>query len=75
MWRIDGRRVVVASRWARVGITARQLGEHLLLATSGIKASVSSSAKYRDRMAVAVELVVRGGPVPAAPLPEEGDGR
>jgi AcrR family transcriptional regulator len=56
----------VASRWAPAGITARQLAEHLLLANSGIKASMSSGAEYRDRMAVAVALVVRGAPAPMA---------
>ncbi len=56
----------VASRWRPAGITARRLGEHLLLATSGIKASVSSGTEYRDRMAVAVALVVRGAAAPSA---------
>ncbi len=57
----------IAARWAPAGLTALQLGEHLLMATSGIKASVSSGADYRSRMTVAVALVARGAPVHGAP--------
>lgn len=52
----------VAGRWEAAGLSARQVAEHLLMAASGIKASVTSGAEYRARMAVAAALVVRGAP-------------
>ncbi len=52
----------IAERWAGVGLSARKLAEHLLMAAAGIKTNVASGAEYRARMAIAAALVVRGAP-------------
>ena len=49
----------IAKPWAEIGLSSTQLAEHLLATSSGIKASATSDAGYRARMAVAIAVVTR----------------
>jgi AcrR family transcriptional regulator len=50
----------IAARWEPIGVTARQLAEHLLAVAKGIKSSVDTLAAYRSRMRTAIKIVSQG---------------
>jgi AcrR family transcriptional regulator len=50
----------IAARWKDAGITAKDLVEHLVAASTGIKTKVKTPAEYRDRMQIAVRIVCLG---------------
>jgi AcrR family transcriptional regulator len=54
----------VAASWKEAGLSARELAEHLVAASYGIKHRVPTAEEYRERMKVAVRLVCRGGSQP-----------
>jgi AcrR family transcriptional regulator len=54
----------VAASWKEAGLSARELAEHLVAASWGIKHRVPTAEEYRARMQVAVRLVCRGGSQP-----------
>lgn len=49
----------VAAAWKDDGVSAKDLAEHLVAASYGVKHRVPTPAAYRDRMRVAVRLVCR----------------
>jgi AcrR family transcriptional regulator len=51
----------VAAAWREVGVSAKELAEHLCAASHGVKHRVATAADYRDRMRVALKIVCRGG--------------
>lgn len=51
----------VAALWKDVGVSAKDLAQHLFAASRGHKSDASTPAEYRDRMRVSVRLLVRGG--------------
>src|SRR3981081_561424 len=50
----------VANRWEKAGVTVAELSEQLLMSAKGIKASVETLAAYRERMLIAIRIVMRG---------------
>lgn len=52
----------VAARWKSVGLSAKDLAEHLYAASYGVKHRVPTPAEYHAHMRVAVRLVCRGAP-------------
>ena len=50
----------VADRWEEAGVTVAELSEQLLMSAKGIKASVDTLAAYRERMLIAIGMVMRG---------------
>lgn len=52
----------VAARWRSVGLSAKDLAEHLYAASSGVKHRVAAAAEYHAHMRVAVRIVCRGAP-------------
>ena len=50
----------VADRWEQAGVTVAELSEQLLMSAKGIKASVDTLAAYRERMLIAIRIVMRG---------------
>lgn len=54
----------VVARWQDVGLTARELAQHLQAASYGAKHQAKTPADYKKRMNVAVRVVCR---TPAAP--------
>jgi len=50
----------VATAWKELGLSAKDLAEHLQAASHGAKHHVSSAAEYRERMRVAVRIVTHG---------------
>src|SRR6266404_4015425 len=50
----------VADRWEEAGVTVAELSEQLLMSAKGIKASVETLAAYRERMLIAIRIVMRG---------------
>jgi len=55
-------RAGVAAAWKSVGLTAKDLADHLRAASYGVKHAVTTLAAYHARMRTAVKLVVRGAP-------------
>jgi hypothetical protein len=49
----------VADRWEQAGVTVAELSEQLLMSAKGIKASVDTLAAYRERMLIAIRIVMR----------------
>jgi hypothetical protein len=52
----------VAAAWKPLGVTAKQLAEHLFATANGIKDAVATRSAYRTRMRTAFRIVVHGGP-------------
>src|SRR3981081_2382483 len=50
----------VAERWEEAGVTVAELSEHLLMSAKGIKTSVDTLTAYRERMLIAIRIVMRG---------------
>lgn len=50
----------VAAAWKSGGLSARELAEHLMAASFGIKHRVADAAEYRARMKISVAVVCRG---------------
>jgi AcrR family transcriptional regulator len=50
----------VAAAWKQGGLSAKELAEHLIAASLGIKHRVAQSGDYRAQMQVAVQIVCRG---------------
>src|ERR1700681_1314713 len=50
----------VADRWEQAGVTVAELSEQLLMSAKGIKASVETLTAYRERMLIAIRIVMRG---------------
>jgi AcrR family transcriptional regulator len=50
----------VAAAWKDGGLSAKDLAEHLMAASAGIKHHVSEPGDYRARMRIAVQLVCQG---------------
>jgi AcrR family transcriptional regulator len=50
----------VAARWKALGVSAKELAEHLSATSRGLKHSAATPAAYRERMRVAVRIVCRG---------------
>jgi AcrR family transcriptional regulator len=51
----------VAARWKEAGVSAKELAEHLMAASQGVKLRAKTAAEYREGMKVAVRIVCRGG--------------
>ncbi len=49
-----------AARWKRHGIGAQELAMHLLDTSAGVKAATGDMSDYKQRMAVAIRIVVMG---------------
>ena len=50
-----------ADRWEEeTGVTVAELSEQLLMSAKGIKASVETLTAYRERMLIAIRIVMRG---------------
>ena len=49
----------VADRWEEAGVTVAELSEQLLMSAKGIKASVDTLAAYRERMLIAIRIMMR----------------
>src|SRR6266403_988428 len=49
----------VADRWEQAGVTVAELSEQLLMTAKGIKTSVDTLAAYRERMLIALRIVMR----------------
>src|SRR5467141_3193999 len=49
-----------ADRWEEAGVTVAELSEQLLMSAKGIKASVDTLTAYRERMLIAIRIVMRG---------------
>jgi hypothetical protein len=49
----------VADRWEQAGVTVAELSEQLLMSAKGIKASVDTLAAYRERMLIAIRIMMR----------------
>lgn len=52
----------IAERWKEVGVSAKELAQHLFFASSGIKHSALLPNEYREEMRVALRMVCRGAP-------------
>jgi AcrR family transcriptional regulator len=52
----------VAARWKDAGLSAKDLADHLMTASCGVKHRNATRGAYRDHMRTAVRLVCRGGP-------------
>lgn len=52
----------VAARWKSVGLSTKDLAEHLYAASSGVKHRVRTAAEYHAAMRVAVRIICRGAP-------------
>jgi AcrR family transcriptional regulator len=50
----------IASRWNRHRIGARELAIHLLTVSAGAKAASQTASDYKQRMALAIRIVVKG---------------
>ena len=50
----------VAAAWKDLGLSAKDLAEHLYAASYGIKHRVATAAEYREQMRIAVRIVCRG---------------
>jgi AcrR family transcriptional regulator len=50
----------IADKWKSAGVSAKDLAEHLYVASYGVKHRVSTPAGYRERMRLAVRIVCRG---------------
>jgi AcrR family transcriptional regulator len=48
-----------ADRWGEAGVTVAELSEQLLMTAKGIKASVDTLTAYRERMLIAIKIVMR----------------
>lgn len=59
----------VAARWKEAGVSARDLAEHLSATSEGIKHTAKTPTEYVNRMRIAVRIVCRGVPRPAATRP------
>lgn len=55
----------VVARWQDVGLTARELAQHLQAASYGAKHQAKTPADYKKRMNVAVRVVCRTPAVPS----------
>jgi len=51
----------VAAAWKEEGLSAKDLGEHLFAASSGVKHQVATVEAYREQMRVAVRIVCSRG--------------
>src|SRR6202140_1930904 len=49
-----------AERWEQAGVTVSELSEQLLMSAKGIKASADTLTAYRERMLIAIRIVMRG---------------
>lgn len=54
--------------WSARGVGAKQLAEHLLAASDGIKSQGTTLAVYRSRLRLAIQIVLQGGGV-SQPFP------
>lgn len=52
----------VPARWKDLGLSAKDLAQHLMAAFHGVKHQSKSPADFAARMRVAIRLVCRGGP-------------
>ena len=50
----------IAANWKEAGLSVKQLAENLQLSAGGIKRRVQTADAFRDRIRVAVRLVVQG---------------
>jgi AcrR family transcriptional regulator len=51
----------VMARWKELGFSAKELAQHLMIASAGAKQQCRDDGGYRDAMRTAVRLVCRGG--------------
>ncbi len=49
-----------AARWERHGISAQELALHLLDTSAGVKSATGNLSDYKQRMALAIRLIVMG---------------
>ena len=49
-----------AARWERHGIGAQELAMHLLDTSAGIKSATGNLSEYKQRMALAIRIIVKG---------------
>ena len=49
----------VADRWEEAGVTVAELSEQLLMTAKGIKTSVDTLTAYRERMLIAIRIMMR----------------
>src|SRR5258708_25953996 len=49
----------VADRWEQDGVTVAELSEQLLMTAKGIKTSVDTLTAYRERMLIAIRIMMR----------------
>lgn len=54
------RRAGVAEHWKALGVSAKDLAEHLAAVSTGLKHRVQTRAEYREQLKVALRLVCRG---------------
>lgn len=54
------RRAGVTERWKALGLSAKDLAEHLAAVSTGLKHRVQTRAEYREQLKVALKLVCRG---------------
>jgi len=52
----------VAARWKPLGLSAKDLAEHLYATSYGVKHRVATPGEYHEHMRVAVRIVCRGAP-------------
>ena len=52
----------VAARWKAVGLSAKDLANHLHATSYGVKHRVTTAGEYHDSMRIAVRIVCRGAP-------------
>ncbi len=52
----------IADRWKEVGVSAKELAQHLYFVSSGIKHKVALPSEYREEMRAALRIVCRGAP-------------
>jgi hypothetical protein len=48
-----------ADRWEEAGLTVAELSEQLLMTAKGIKTSVDTLTAYRERMLIAIRIMMR----------------
>jgi AcrR family transcriptional regulator len=49
-----------ATRWERHGISAQELALHLLDTSAGVKSATGNLSDYKQRMALAIRIIVKG---------------
>lgn len=54
------RQAGAAAQWERQGIGAQELAMHLIDTSSGIKSATEHLSDYRQRMALAIRIIVKG---------------